>query len=353
MYFQPKKDNSSKKELEKSIKEVKEFNSKWETTFESYKIDESEVKKALSLCETYFSEIDQYKITLDRYIFSNKQMKFKNNECISETIGDVELQIVGKLADLSKLSSINLKSIDSNFSRSTYIGMDLLSDDKLFICVIDNDVLRLCIFDLDKRKVEVKNQMFLTEIQDISVSKSIKCACFNKDILVSVSIEDKNSKIAKSMYYLLNSDNLNLQKKLTIDVITIDISMNSEYVCIFARENGSSERVRTDMPEYYNILGEFYSFNIYDHNLNFVKRNCIGNHEIARGISSVKLNDNYIFLFSETTKVIIININDGSLVTGYNLDGTPFSLYNQNYMLTFNQSSKVLNLYDFEGKRTF
>lgn len=128
---------------------------------------------------------------------------------------------------------------------------------------------------------------------------------------------------------------MNLKK--TVDCHLIDFQASSNFVYQLVK------------APYSTALENHYQIQIYDINLLNVRSININNQCIPNEILNMKISDKYIFLYDRTAKVTLIDINNGSYVRSFILNGRLFSFYSESLIISYNIYSKLLWYYNLEG----
>lgn len=82
-------ESSAKSKLEKSLKEKKDFYENWQIKFEQHKIDDFEVRNALTTCKNYLRLLSEDHYYLKRYTHNNKIISFDQKTDKIKLIGNL------------------------------------------------------------------------------------------------------------------------------------------------------------------------------------------------------------------------------------------------------------------------
>lgn len=221
-----------------------------------------------------------------------------------------------------------------NTDRFIY-DFDIGDDEKVLICLSEDDrsLLRICIYDSIEGKLEIIN-----EIDHYSNPHSIRCYFFQEDkIVLMMNYEDKVKK--QPLFFILSIVDLKVTTKTSIKSNILDFHCNSKYIYCLSSKNQYSSR------------NNKYIIQIYDELMNNQKNLSIQDFEINDQISSIKVNENYIFLMDQYSKLALYSVVDGSFVKKISLDEKRFSLYYGSFIVSIGDTLSAINFHDFEGEK--
>lgn len=151
------KNDHIKTELEKSIKNLKEFSKNCQNLFEKHEIDVDECERTIKDSENYLIKINRDKINLRTFMFNDKIMKFKSTDNKLYQLGSFEFENLPSFVDLSKQSCISSKTsgVFTNGILNDLIDIEFLDDTSILICFVNSKKqIELSVYEIINNKEE-------------------------------------------------------------------------------------------------------------------------------------------------------------------------------------------------------
>lgn len=278
------------------------------------------------------------KTTLNSYLFNNKQIRFNpNHNYIDKGIlGSLNIKYLDGYIDFKSLKKLNIQQYLDYAPLSDF---DFIDSDNILVC-FTSDCINIDFYKFNKNKNISEGTLTRLEKYTWSSMKFIRCFVVNQRIFCLVNGKARPQvgfgNGEPSIILELDPTSFKIINEKQLDSKFLSFDLNSKLIC-----------GRTALQ----------SVQFYKHNFDFeyeLKRNyfSLGFSDV---IINVKISEKYCFIMSERSrsleKVTLMDIVTKSFVTEFEIKFDSFSIYNDSILFAFDNRSKSLVYYDYNGVR--
>ena len=326
-------------DVEKVLKEIKSFHDKVTCELKNHS-NHLKLESTLDKSKELLSNAQKVSDRLDSSVFNNKRLTFcrKYNILSMQCLGDLDISEIQPRFGIkdAPLKQVDLREVLIE-SELDFIGsstMCLLENGNIFVAYINESSWKVNMAILGSNGTILKTEKNCYEVFDSDYTSTSHESFSMGNYIYILSSETDDT-------YILRKVDFNLRIKCE-------------------REYEGEQKV-------YGFKNEIYRYDV-DQNvikihetLNFEQKNEITNvFEVEEEESSVchffVTNDFYIILrrnfYVERVKVIVIYKNSSSIYNSFEVycgHWTIFFLYLDKYIVSFNENSKRMDFYDFDG----
>jgi hypothetical protein len=316
------------------------FHEKWNNYLKRSKIDDSEMITASKDAEMLLSDLNRKMRDLKCQIFNGKLLKFEENESKvnSEIIGKIKYQNIKLFpGQIENFQSLDLKNKLSGFTQGHRVSIEARENGRYSIAYQISNNINVLTIDQNGKILNQRNSIIPS---NYGYTKQDLKLLSGNDILFLYSVLYCNDYGTITYRIDVINDQLNSVKNVNHGCVMKDFTFNEKNIFCLSYQNGS-----------YGII------TIYDINLGIKQQ--IGQNTanlpyfFPASIIKFQVNQKFFFLLHNNYEIKLMNRDDGIISKSFQLEGAPlnFQIFSNEGILTYENNSKKMKLYDFDGKK--